>query len=324
LLCGYLLFRRAYFAAWLPNTYYAKDRAELAFLLRGDKWLELCQGALGPFGALALLALAASILALLGRRRTDARSRALAVHLTLAAFSFMVMPEDWMGEFRFATAFLLFFYWALAETARSWLEALPTPRRILLAVGLVGVLATNTFLQWQRLRTFSSAPIVPLEEVASRFGRGFNRLAEALPTAPSASILLPDVGGTLLESRLRVFDLAGLCDATIAATLAHDTRALHGYVFDRLRPTFIHVHGGWAGLAGFSENPRLAEDYAVIHERRESDSAEPDWGDYVRRDALGRDAVATLRHLRSLYAAVGGDPGARLAASPAVDSDSGD
>src|SRR5262249_6031172 len=37
----YLLFRRLYFGAWLPNTYYAKDHPSLAFLVDRDKWAGL-------------------------------------------------------------------------------------------------------------------------------------------------------------------------------------------------------------------------------------------------------------------------------------------
>src|SRR5262249_33191871 len=56
-LAGYAVFRRLSFGAWVPNTYYAKGRPELAFLLDVDKWISLGGTALGVLG-LPLLALA--------------------------------------------------------------------------------------------------------------------------------------------------------------------------------------------------------------------------------------------------------------------------
>src|SRR5262249_42888378 len=140
---------------------------------------------------------------------------------------------------------------------------------------------------------------------------GFNRLADALGAGPS-SLLAPDLGGTLLVSRLRVYDLVGLCDRTAARTLRNDAAAFHRYVLAEARPTFVHVHGPWSEWAAFHAHPGFVASYAAIHEVwREAgagdggDAREPIEGDYVRRDALGADPAATLERLRRVYFSVG-------------------
>ena len=86
-------------------------------------------------------------------------------------------------------------------------------------------------------------------------------------------------------------------------------------MLDEVRPTFIHVHTPWAGWAAFHKNPRFERDYVPIREtwpRPGSRVAlespgEPQWGDYVRRDALPGDADAALAAVRRAYVAAGLD-----------------
>jgi hypothetical protein len=79
-----------------------------------------------------------------------------------------------------------------------------------------------------------------------------------------------------------------------------DTRAFHDYVFEDVRPTFIHVHGSWAGWAALHEDPRLARDYAPLHETWENgESGEPASGDYVRRESAG--GARGIRALRAEF-----------------------
>jgi hypothetical protein len=161
-----------------------------------------------------------------------------------------------------------------------------------------------------RSQDFARGPVTPFSHVVAFYGDGFNRLADALPDR-QASLLAPDVGGTLFASRLRVYDLVGLCDATTARTLMTDTAAFHRYVLDNVRPTFIHVHDTWADWAVFHRSERFRRDYAPISEVWPQETApgtaqkEPTWGDYVRRDALGPNPDATLTRLRAIYEATG-------------------
>jgi hypothetical protein len=311
LLGGYLLFRHAYFGEWVPNTYYAKEKPSLAFLLDAQKWRDLLEAAAGSVALPAVALLAGGALLLLYRRRLDLRQRSLAVHLSLAALGYMVMPLDWMGEYRFATAFFLFFYWALAETiAMLWTAEGLEPRASAVAFALA-LAAGSAMTHAPRSAAFLSGPIVPFAAVAEFYGNGFNHLAEQLPV-PRPSLLAPDVGGTLYYSRLRVYDLVGLCDRTTARTLTTDTAAFHHYVLEDVRPTFIHVHGPWAGWAAFHQSERFKQDYVAIRETwgppetAEGGAVpEPKWGDYVRRDALGSRLDAALAALQQAYAAAG-------------------
>jgi hypothetical protein len=161
----------------------------------------------------------------------------------------------------------------------------------LAAVGLSLVLfAPRTVL-------FAAAPTVPFEEVIWKFGLRFNRFADLLGLR-QASILLPDVGGTLWISRLRVYDLAGLIDPVIARTLDKNPEAFYDYVFERAKPTFIHTHHYWTLKAGFDYDPRFARDYVplfdfvepAVVQRAGGDPLRS--GDFVRRDAIqGKDAA---------------------------------
>jgi hypothetical protein len=313
---SYLAFRRLYFGDWVPNTYHAKDTPSLFFGFDPAKWTGLLEAAVGPLAIPASIAVAAGALWLFGRGKVDGRTASLAAHLVVAAAAYVLMPQDWMGEYRFATPFFIFFYWALAEALGRVAE---TARGLGVAAALGALIAaTSATVHAPRTAAFARGPVVPLAGVARFYGDGYNRLAEVLG-APAPSLLAPDVGGTFLTSRLRVYDLVGLCDATAARTLRSDTAAFHRYVFEEARPTFIHVHGPWARWAAFHSNPRFTASYVALREswlapetRTGSDPErgsrqidEPTWGDYVRRDAIGPDPRPTLRRLRAAYAEAG-------------------
>jgi hypothetical protein len=116
-------------------------------------------------------------------------------------------------------------------------------------------------------------------------------------------VLLPDVGGMLLWSKLRVVDLAGLCDVTLARTLFRDPEAARAYVFGERRPTFIHAADIWAKAASLEADPRFAADYVPIFAydaAEDPPAAGHASGLFVRRDALAlSDGEAVLARLRA-------------------------
>jgi hypothetical protein len=310
ILGGYFAFRVGYFGAWAPNTYYAKSKPSLANLTDVGKLLDLIEGGVGDFLWPALALGAAAFLLLAVRRRLSPFTLVLFAYLGVAAAIYVVMPRDWMGEFRFATPFFPFLYWALAALALDTASAFQPgvgARRLASAVAIVGV-AQFALIGAARSAVFRDTPTLPLSVVQEFGARGFNRLATVLPPGPK-SVLTPDLGGVLLDSTLRVYDLAGLCDREIARALAapDGLPRLHAYVFEQIRPTFIHTHGPFTRAARLHEDPRFARDYVTIHE---TVAAPPQWaamwrglgpppafsGDYVRRDALGGDgALAELQ-----------------------------
>jgi hypothetical protein len=302
----YLVFRRLYFHDWVPNTYHAKVRS---WLVSDDptRLMDLFWSATGRLtpivGVVLVMALATAL------RRRSAEDHAflvLSLYLATAATIYLILPPDWMGEFRFATPFFLFLFWlaslGLASVfrtlrSRAWRVGFAVP------VAAMLLLAEAARVNADRSMDFARSPTVPFPRIAD-FGRAYDSMAALLPTG-HGSLLLPDLGGTLFTStRLRLYDLAGLCDKTVARTLMDDTRGFHDYVFEDVRPSFIHVHGNWAGWAALHEDARFVHDYVPLHETwAGGESGEPRAGDYVRRDLAG--GPSRLESLRAEFLRLG-------------------
>ena len=165
-----------------------------------------------------------------------------------------------------------------------------------------------------RSAAFAAQPTVPLQRVADQYARRFDRLSALLDDAP-ASVLLPDIPGMLLASHVRVYDLAGLIDRTVARTLQQGNLAgFHDYIFDDARPTFIYVRQWTTAQTRLAEDPRFARDYAPICEYSDPWVAEHLGeamlsGEYVRREAIaGRegDLLALLGEEACLDRPAGG------------------
>jgi hypothetical protein len=308
---AFLAFRLSYFGQLLPNTYYAKGGLAphglsnaLTLQVAGViKLLRLLGAVAGPGSGLLALALVAGGAYALARGWLGYLHLATAAFAAVPALAYMLLPVDWMPGFRFATGVLPFLYaFALALAATYGERLLPAARRPLasaLAIAAAAGLSAAVFVSPSLL--FAARPTVPFSQVADDYGVAFNRYAEMLDVH-GGSILLPDLGGTLYTSRLRVYDLAGLCDRTIGRTLRRDPAAFHDYVLATLRPTFIHTHEYWTAVAGLDLDPRFRRDYVPLVEYVE------DWvrvrtgldlhsGDFVRRDAAVGHPEA-LRRIR--------------------------
>jgi hypothetical protein len=311
LLGGFLLFRWTYFGQLFPNTYFAKggpspeaylDLLTLQPPMMG-KVFDLFESVAGRGNVLLLAALVAGTAFLIGARRFRRGHGVLLAFAYLGAVPYLLLPHDWMPELRFATPFFPFVYAYGVALAVSLLEMLPLERRRLpaLAGGLAAV-GLSLALFAPRTILFAAAPTVPFEEVVWKFGVRYNHFADLLGLR-QASILLPDVGGTLWTSRLRVFDLAGLTDPVIARTLDKEPEAFYDYVFEHAKPTFIHTHHYWTLKAGLDYDPRFTRDYVplfdfvepAVVQRARGDRLRS--GDFVRRDAIGgKDAaLAAIR-----------------------------
>ena len=279
---AWLAVRLVAFGDWLPNTYRAKGGPTPESLLDVAKLADLGESVLGPLAAPFLLALLVAARA--GRGRAWDRHLVLGGYLLIALAIYLLLPEDWMGEYRFATPAFVFLYWLGAELLA---ESKPAAAAVVSAAIVLETLAVYV----PRSRAFAANPPVPFEQVRAFAGVGYNRVASALGVR-EASLLTPDVGGGLIASDLRIHDLAGLCDPVIARTLGSDHAAFLDYVFGVLRPTFIHVHGSWLAQARLDEDPRLARDYLALREGT----------DYVRRDAA---AGPSLERARAAFRAAG-------------------
>ncbi len=266
-----------YFGNLFPNTYYAKGGPDLdtvlgILLLEGsliNNGLDLLAGLFG-FAWLALgLFLIAFGLCIIAKRAV-----APLVFLTgatlLALVTFMLLPRDWMGEFRFGTPFLVLFYPTLFSLIWIANDSLPKARflsRQFPALVIVAVLAASSILVHQiRFARFYDQPTAPFTDISERYVERFNKAAEILGVE-QASFLLPDLGATLFYSELEIIDLAGLTDATIARTLRKDNDSLYDYIFNDVKPTFILTYAYSALAADLDSSPQFRRQYIPLREK---------------------------------------------------------
>ena len=304
---SFLLFRWVYFGDLVPNTYHVKGGGFAAalsnlLLLTPDGFARIYEpfySVLSYFGGLLLLALAAGLLYLFITKtfKPDLLPALLLALIALALYG--LMPLDWMGEFRFSTPFYVPFYvlaFGIFEGLWTRLTLPARYRNLLTFAALVFVFTASAGTFGLRTVEFASQPPVDFTAIRTGYAERFDRYADLLGLR-DASLLLPDLGATLYYSRLRIYDLAGLTDKTVARVLYRDQAALHEYIFETARPTFIHVHAGWSYLAGLDSDPRFRRDYVPIHEWvepyvQERWNVEVYSGDYVRREALqGSDSL---------------------------------
>ncbi|HKS46932.1 MAG TPA: hypothetical protein VJT49_17830 [Amycolatopsis sp.] len=287
----YFCWRYLEFGRLLPNTVVSKRQAAPAIenLTRSGELVTYA-------GAPAVLVLTALVGLSLGRPgRWRAGFLALHVPLTLALTAYAVLQPDWMGQFRFATP-----VWALGALTSTLAAADAVRRararaRVLLAATLAAAMIPSAASFTTAAEQFRAAPTFPLCFIADRYGRVFNAYADILGT-DHASLLVADLGGSAMTSRLHLVDLGGLADPTIA-TYIHDgdLTGLRNHVFTTIKPTFItsHLHGG--ELNGIPTDPRLNQDYYPIFTSPHPDPVPS--GDWVRKDAV--PTPATLTELRA-------------------------
>jgi hypothetical protein len=218
------------------------------------------------------------------------------------------MTQDWMGEYRFGTAVYPIAYLCVSVLSFHALSHLFNSLKVRSIIGWC-IVASLLVAVWKandsRLDAFSAQPPTSYFTVVERFAKPFNAYAETF-NLDSASLLLPDIGGTLMHSQLKVFDLGGLCDKTIATTRGRDQVHFHNYIFDTLKPTFIHTHGYFTAVSTFDDDPRFQRDYTPIEQSVDAYvqrvyKATRVSGDFIRKDAIvGRESI--LDSLRSSLA----------------------
>ena len=95
---------------------------------------------------------------------------------------------------------------------------------------------------------FSRGHVVAFGEIV-RQSEELNHVADMLGIE-NGSLMAGDVGGLLWTSKLKVYDLLGLTDRTVARTFNRDKPAFYEYIFGDVRPTFIKGHMQTLKLAG--------------------------------------------------------------------------
>ncbi|MFD6435124.1 hypothetical protein [Streptomyces venezuelae] len=273
----FLAWRLAVFGRLVPNTAVAKSQeppdAELFTRTTG----ELLTFAGWP-AVLVAAALVGVALTRHGMPRTALAAVVLPLALTLCAYG--VLEPDWMGMHRFATPVWPLGALALAVAAVGLAERGGPRPRAAVAVALSTTLLLSWSAQRESAAAFRAESTLPMCLVVNRDGVVFNTYADRLGVE-DGSVLLPSLGGTLLTSDLKVYDLAGLTEPRIADALsAGDTEGLRAYAFRELRPTFVHAVGVWARKTGMTAPRLTAEGYLPLY--RTADGG----GDWVRADAV--------------------------------------
>jgi len=304
---GFLLFRWLYFHDLYPNTYYVKGGPRPADLLEAvtlqgrfqTNFYELFAGLWGDHAWLVgPIILLAGVTVLVVRCDTKATDWVLPTVLAPALFIYLLLGQDYLGEFRFATPFIVLVFPALVVLAVRIAQAVTwsqTARTVVLALFVLAMVGVAAKTHRIRLTRFHDNLPVAFGGIAERYAFRFNRIADYLELQ-NPSFLVPDIGATLYHSKLRIYDLAGLCDPTIAKNRRRHQQVFYDYVFDSLRPTLIHVHGYFTDVSKFDDDPRFTADYVPINAYvdawlKNATGEERMSGDFIRRDAtVGREA----------------------------------
>jgi hypothetical protein len=284
---AYLIFRWGYFHDLFPAPFYLKGISHSTGWGSLVKIHQLGRGTAGPLGWVAVVFPLLGWVFLWKKGKTG-----FGLHLTggfflLGIIIFLLLPYDWLWWYRYATPFVLWVFLLGVSIAKEvipvWAKSTRWRRAIFIALGscvLAGSIVITGYTGWR----LSQAPIVPFEEVAEKYGRRINKAADLLEVN-EGSLLLPDLGGTLYVSRLKVHDLAGFLDTRIRETGISHAPAFYNYVFEELKPTFIHVHGIWLEETAFETDPRFIAQYDTLATGRSAGSGLR-YGYFVRKEVL--------------------------------------
>jgi hypothetical protein len=270
----FILFRLAYFGVPMPNTYYMKGAFGLQDIInlltlqpqmvtKAQVLLQQCIGILNII--LPLLLVIGSFYLLLVRQWTE-RVWTTLVFMLCSLSIYLLLPPDWMGEYRFATPFSPLFYLYSALIIEAVVKQLPSfiYKPILIILTVLAIIATFN-LYTPRSEAFRQNPTVPVQYIRTTYTDKFEWYKNILGLE-SASVLLPDVGAMIYYSSLTVYDIAGLTDQTVARFLGRSIYrpGFYDYVFETIRPTFIHTHAFWTQHSRLEDDPRFAELYVPI------------------------------------------------------------
>ena len=253
---AYLVFRWAYFARLLPNTYYAKQY----WNFRPEEYL------LGFARAYPLPLAVSAVLGALGLvSRSTRRPASLALAFILCDVVFVwVVKADWMAQWRFLAPLwpmlgILVGSGLCAISERSSRASLPVPWQV---VPLLACLGTLCLALPPELSRFGSArrdagfPATFVRDNALRLRQRLRELG-----VEQARVGLADIGGTGLALRGdRVLDIAGLADYALADQ-GGNFPAMEDYLVGEGLPDLVDAHGPSGHVASFA---RLMRHYRPI------------------------------------------------------------
>lgn len=295
---SYMFFRYFYFGDIFPNTYYAKGGA-VSLSIFG--WLTKISALLISIGInkYFFVIVFSTFIYFCINKNIPKKLWGVIITLLISLLIYILLPSDWMPEFRFATPFFVLVYISIYSLFELIYKKIRLNRIAngVIVMFLLLFIPASIYSFFQRSTDFAKKPTVPFTVVAELYAYRYNEYAKTLGVS-NGSILTPDLGGTLYYSNLKVYDLAGLTDKIIARNLGQN-QIFYDYVFDTIKPTFIHTHEWWAYAPNFDTDPRFRQDYVAIYETidpwifaRTGESIFS--GDYVRKDALKNPNVLLL------------------------------
>lgn len=310
---SFLLFRLYYYGDIVPNTYYMKggpdlnELLDLAFLFIPDpiKFYALMRSLFSYLANIILVIMMAYSGKLFFKKRLPMQYIICLLILIMSLVIYILLPRDWMEEFRFATPFIVFMYLYFFLIGELFISSVKmrlfTKKIIALCIILLFLISVGRF--YRRSSIFADSPPTSFTTVAQNAFR-FKQYADYLGI-DAPSIMLPDAGGFLYYSYLKFIDLGGLCDKTIAQSLGAKARPknyhqFYNYIFEMQKPTFIQVWTSWSYLAALDNDERFRQQYLPIQESKDIWNAiEVYSGIYVRKDAIkDMDQLYTLRTKR--------------------------
>lgn len=269
---AYLLWRRAYFAAWLPNTYDAKVTAPqlLSPEATAEPWGLRYVRAFFEMNDLWPL-VAASPAAFLARRLQPEAALVLAtagVHLGYVLY----VDGDWMGDFRFFAMVMPVYALLLGLAVQGAADLLgraagrvrpaaAAPVERLAAAALVLAFIATSLLP--TLASYERAGWVNVELVR-RQGRGLEQIARRSGLL-FATAAVPDVGGSALYSNMNILDTVGLTDRVMARSKGRPD-VVRRYVFEEARPDFYQAHSHWLRYYNLPLHFEFRRDYVLLPE----------------------------------------------------------
>lgn len=263
---GLLAFRLAYFGDPLPNPYYAKaSEATFARLVNpvGAGWDYILSWA---FGSGIIIAIPAVLKAC--QRNILPLPIAMALALVAAHVSFVIYAGgDWMGCWRFIApilpSFAFIIAWAYDFSPGNGDQASGSSKlraNRLLTYITVGVLALGTVKQYL---AFLANPTTPYALVAS-IGEQFVDLGIRLGIQDPV-LAHHDAGGTSYKANIKLLDLGGLGNRTIAKHM-NSSSFLSRYILEEVKPDFIFGASGnfAAGRSHFWQLPEFDARYVRV------------------------------------------------------------
>lgn len=248
-----IAFRWAYFGDPLPNPYYAKSEGTGLFGVLnplGGGWAYILNG-LRDTALLILLGLVFLI-----RRLPLPAWLVIAVAILVGQAFFVIWAKgDWMRQYRFLMPILPI----AVLVATLGLDGLRTSGlRVVFGVVAALILLQTTMMELARFKMRPTTPMAVVVKVGDEFRALADRLGIEDPV-----LAHHDAGGISYHRRIRLVDLGGLVNRTIAQNM-HDKAFLTTHLLEDVRPDFFFGGRNFATATGFAETDAFENGYVRL------------------------------------------------------------